>query len=167
MRRKTPLNSRIHVLKADGYHLPFVDSSFDLAVTRLAPHSIKEAYRVLKKGGWYILRACGRFNCWKEVHEVFGKRALPFVRAEWWRTTFSRLEKLRSRGFREVYEMSFLVNKYYTFEQVVKEMTFNPIVEDFNLEKDYGKLKELERRFKTKKGIRITADPLILFGKKC
>ena len=84
--------------------------------------------------------------------------------AEWWKTSFGRLEKLKQRGFKEVYEMFFLVQKYYTLEQIIKELTFNPIVKDFNPEKDISKLKELEKKYRTQKGIKITADPLILFG---
>ena len=62
--------------------------------------------------------------------------------------------------------MFFLVNRYYTLEQVVKELRSNPIVKDFNIEKDMRKVRELEERYKTKYGIRITGDPLILLGKK-
>jgi len=156
----------IHLLIADGRYLPFKNEAFWLVTSRLAPHSIKEAYRVLKKNGWYIFRACGPYNCWKEAHEIFGKRALPFAMAEWWKTSFGRLEKLKQRGFKEVYEMFFLVQKYYTLEQIIKELTFNPIVKDFNPEKDISKLKELEKKYRTQKGIKITADPLILFGRK-
>ena len=156
----------IHFLRADGYNLPFKDSSFDEIIVRLAPHSLREVYRTLKKGGWYIHRACGEYNCWKEAHEIFGKRALPYARASWWRSSFTRLERYSSIGFKEVFEISFLVRKYYTFNQMVKEMQFNPIIENFDLKKDMEKLRELEKRYKTDFGIRITADPLILFAKK-
>ena len=158
--------ANIHLLRADGRYLPFKNEVFWLVTSRLAPHSIKEAYRVLKKNGWYIFRACGVYNCWKEVHEIFGKRALPFAAAEWWETSFGRLERLKQCGFREVYEMFFLVKRYYTSEQVVKELRFNPIVKAFDMEKDMPKVRELEERYKTKDGIRITGDPLILLGKK-
>ena len=70
------------------------------------------------------------------------------------------------RGFKIVYEMSFLVKKYYTMDQIIMEMKFNPIVRDFDPKKDKHKLKELERKYKTKWGIRITGDPLILFARK-
>ena len=156
----------VHLLRADGYNLPFKDSSFNEVIVRLAPHSIREAYRVLKENGWYIHRACGQFNCWKEIHEVFGERAFPYAKAEWWKTSFKRLERYNSVGFKDVYEMAFLVKKYYTFEQMVKEMLFNPIVRNFDLKRDIDKLKELERRFGTKDGIRITADPLIILARK-
>ena len=159
-------NVNIHLLVADGRRLPFKNEAFWLVISRLAPHSIKEVYRVLRKNGWYIFRACGTYNCWKEAHEVFGERALPFATAEWWKTSFSRLERLKQRGFKDVYEMSFLIKRYYTFEQIVKELRFNPIVKDFNLERDMPKLRELESKYKTKEGIGITGDPLILFGRK-
>ena len=156
----------IHILRADSYNLPFRDEVFDDVIVRLAPHSIKEAYRVLKKGGWYIHRACGEYNCWKEVHEVFGERALPYARADWWKTSIRRLERYAWYGFETVYEMAFLIKKYYTLDQIVKEMLFNPIVKDFDPERDKPKLKELERKYKTGKRIRITGDPLIIFGKR-
>jgi len=156
----------IFIIRADGYNLPFRDFCFAEVIIRLAPHSIRKTYRVLKTGGWYILRACGKYNCWKEVHEIFGERALPFTTAEWWKTSIGRLERLAWYGFKDVHEISFLVRRYYTLNQITKEMMFNPIVKDFNEEKDRSKLKELERRFETEKGIRITGYPLILLGKK-
>ena len=156
----------IFIVRADGYNLPFRDFCFAEVIIRLAPHSIKEAYRVLKTDGWYILRACGKYNCWKEVHEIFGERTLPFTTAEWWKTSIGRLERLAWYGFKEVYEMSFLVRRYYTLDQIIREMMFDPIVKDFNAKEDMLKLKELERKFKTEKGIRITGYPLILFGRK-
>lgn len=159
-------SDKIHVLRADGHNLPFRDSVFDEVIVRLAPHSIKEAYRVLKEGRCYIHRACGIYNCWKEIHEIFGERAMPYATAEWWKTSEGRLERYEMRGFKIVYEMSFLVKKYYTMDQIVMEMKFNPIVRDFDPKKDKHKLKELERKYKTKWGIRITGDPLILFARK-
>lgn len=156
----------IEILRADGHNLPFRDLAFDEVIVRLATHSIKEAHRVLKEGGWYIHRACGVYNCWKEIHEIFGERALPYATAEWWKTSEGRLERYEMRGFKIVYEMSFLVKKYYTMDQIVMEMKFNPIVRDFDPKKDKHKLKELERKYKTKWGIRITGDPLILFARK-
>jgi len=117
---------RIHVVRADGYNLPFKDQCLDGVIIRLAPHSIAEAHRVLKDGGWYILRACGGYCCGKEIKEIFGERALPFAAADWWKTSTGRLERLDYRGFRDVQEMSYLVKKYYTLEQIIKEMRFDP-----------------------------------------
>ena len=156
----------IHILRADGYSLPFRESAFDEVIVRLAPHSIREAYRVLKRGGWYIHRACGEYNCRKEIHEVFGDRALPYAEASWWRTTSGRLERYKKRGFSQVYEISFHVRRYYTLDQIIMEMRFNPIVRDFDPEKDRSKLEELKRRYGTEKGIRITGYPLIIFAQK-
>jgi ubiquinone/menaquinone biosynthesis C-methylase UbiE len=156
----------IHILRADGHNLPFKDLSFDGVIVRLAPHSIREAYRVLKHRGWYIHRACGTWNCWKEIREIFGERALPYATSSWWQTSAGRLGRLEVHGFEVVYEMFFLVKRYYTLNQIIKELQFNPIVKNFDLERDMSKLEELERKHKTTKGIRITGDPIILFGRK-
>jgi len=156
----------IEILRADGHNLPFRDLAFEEVIARLASHSIKEAHRVLKEGGWYIHRACGVYNCWKEIHEIFGERAQPYTRADWWKSPTGRLERYVMRGFKTVYEMSFLVRRYYTMDQIIKEMSFNPIVKDFDPRKDEPVLRELEKRCKTEKGIRITGDPLIIFARK-
>ncbi len=156
----------IEILRADGQNLPFRDLAFDVIIVRLASHSIREAHRVLKEGRWYIHRACGAYNCWKEVHEIFGERAEPYSRADWWKSSTGRLERYMMRGFKIVYEMSFLVRRYYTMEQIIKEMLFNPVVKDFDPKKDELKLKELKKRCKTKQGIRITGDPIIILGRK-
>lgn len=159
-------SKRIHIVRADGYHPPFKDQCFKMVIIRLAPHSIAEAHRVLKKDGCYILRAAGEYGGGKEVREIFGDRALPFATADWWKTSTGRLERLNYRGFREVQEMTFLVKKYYTFEQIIKEMTFDPIIKDFDPQKDMPRLKKLKKKYATRNGICMTTDPLILLGKK-
>lgn len=154
----------VRIVKENSF--PFKDLSFDEVVIRLAPHSIREVYRVLKHGGWYIHRACGTWNCWKEIREIFGERALPYATAGWWQTSVGRLERLEMLGFEEIYEMCFLVRRYYKLNQLIKEIQFNPIIEDFDFERDLSKLEGLKRKHETTKGIRITGDPIILFGRK-
>jgi ubiquinone/menaquinone biosynthesis C-methylase UbiE len=162
----TSHDRRIQVIRADGYHLPFKDQCFDEVIVRLAPHSIAEAYRVLRDDGWYILRAAGEHGGGKEIKEIFGERALPFATADWWKTSTGRLERVAYRGFRDVQEFSYLVKKYYTLEQIIKEMRFDPVVKDFDQEIDMPKLKELGKKYVTGIGICLTTDPLILLGRK-
>jgi len=156
----------VAVVRGDGYKLPFKDSSFDVVTIRLAPHSIIEAHRVLKRGGWYIHYACGQFNCFKEAHDIFGDRAEPYCPQNWWKTSRGRLERLDQRGFTDVYEKAFLVRRYYTLDQVIRHMKFDPIVKNFDQHRDMPKLIELKKKYATEKGIRITGDPLILMGRK-
>jgi len=47
--------ANLHLLGADGRYLPFKNEAFLLVTSRLAPHSIKEAYRTLKKNGLLLL----------------------------------------------------------------------------------------------------------------
>jgi len=156
----------IEIVRGDGHHLPFKDCSFDIVTIRLAPHKTLETHRVLKRGGWYIHYGCGRFNCFKEVHEIFGNRAEDYCSQDWWKTSWERLKRLDQRGFNEVQEKAFLVKKYYTFDQLVRHIKFDPIVKDFDPHTDMPQLLELKRKHETEKGIRITSDPLILIGRK-
>jgi len=54
-KKNTRKKKNIEILRGDGYNLPFKDNSFESAICRLAPHSIKEMYRVLKSKGCYVL----------------------------------------------------------------------------------------------------------------
>jgi len=156
----------VEILRGDGYNLPFKDGSFDLAICRLAPHSIKETHRVLKTKGCYVLYGYGHTCCWKELEEVFGNRVMMFCEQEWWKTPQSRLEKLKERGFKEVYEVDFLIKEYYTMDQIQRRMEFDPIIKEFHRRKDKTELESLKKKFSIEKGIRLTGDPVILFGTK-
>ena len=159
---------KTHVVRGDGNNLPFKDRSFDLVVGKLAPHKSRESFRILKKGGWYIIQMSRRFNCWKEVEDVFGDRAYSMIWSQGWisKTSGEHLERLISVGFTDVQEKHFLVKYYYTLDQIIKQMEFDPIVKDFNKEQDMPKLMELKQKYSTDKGICITSDPLILLARK-
>jgi ubiquinone/menaquinone biosynthesis C-methylase UbiE len=155
------------ILRADGNNLPFRDSSFDLTFCRLAPHKIKEVYRVLRKKGSYILYRCGHTTGWKELEDVeFEDRIMMFCEQEWYKTPVSRLERLRERGFREVHETDFLMKDYYSLGQIQRMLEFDPIIRGFDRDKNKSKLENLQTKYVSERGIQLTGDPLILFATK-
>jgi len=89
-----------------------------------------------------------------------------FCEQEWWKTPPSRLEKLRECGFKEVYEVDFLIKEYYTIDQIQRRMEFDPIVREFDRTKDRKKLENLKKKYGSERGIGLTGEPLILFGTK-
>jgi len=158
----------VAVIMGDALNLPFKDESFDVVMSKLAPYNIEEASRILKPGGWYILQMSGRFDFWKEIEDVFGDRAYSSI---WhhlaaYKTSWERLEWLESHGFTDLQEKDFIVRHYYTLDQLIRQIEFDPIVKGFNKKKDLRLLKELEEKYCTSKGIQITKYPLIIMGKK-
>jgi SAM-dependent methyltransferase len=61
------------LVEGDGLKLPFLDGSFDVVITRLAEYSPQEAYRVLKKGGFFFEYNLGP-EANKEIMEFFPER---------------------------------------------------------------------------------------------
>jgi len=158
----------IVAIRGDAHNLPFKDESFQVVMSKLTPCSIDEALRVLKPGGWYILQMSGLYDRWLEIEDVFGDRAYSSIwhslRA--YKTSWKRLEWFESHGLTSVQEKDFIIRDYYTLDQLIKQMEFDPIVKGFKKEKDLSLLKELKRRYLTSKGIQITKYPIIILGKK-
>lgn len=167
-RKNTASLYNVVIIRGDAHNLPFKDESFDVVMSKLAPYNIEEASRILKPGGWYILQMSGRFDCWKEIETIFGDRTSSSIwhRLAAYKTSWERLEWLESHGFTDLQERDFIVRHYYTLDQLIRQMEFDPIVKGFNKEKDFHLLKELEKKYCSSKGIQITKYPLIIMGKK-
>ncbi len=69
----------VHFVEADAMNLPFCDESFDLVLSVTAlefvndlPLALREAFRVLKKGGRLVVGLIGRHSPW---HSYYAEKA--------------------------------------------------------------------------------------------
>jgi len=63
----------VELVEGDGYELPFPNCVFDIVITRLANYSPKEAYRVLRRSGYFLEYSLGP-EADKEIKEFFPKK---------------------------------------------------------------------------------------------
>jgi len=63
----------IVLVEGDGHRLPFPDNCFDVVITKLANYSPQEAYRVLRRQGYFFEYSLGP-EADREIEEFFPER---------------------------------------------------------------------------------------------
>jgi len=159
----------IMLVKADGLKLPFHDCAFDIVITRLAEYSLGEAYRVLRKGGFFFEYGLGPYAS-KEIAEFFPER----IEKE--NFFFPRNPKRwKKEVCQEIVDADFVVlsiedhveNNYYEDEnELMNLIEMVPLVQDFDREKDRGTIQELAEKYKEERGIKITWHYSIIMARK-
>lgn len=141
------------VLKiADGNQkLNFPDNTFDLVVSRHCGANMNEVYRILKKGGMFISEDISNDDC-QELKQVF-KRGQCFNQIPLYKNVMRACLEI---GFSDITFKKFEEIEYYKTEQDLKFLlSFTPILNGFDEEKDNEKLQEYINKYSTKKGIKL------------
>lgn len=147
------------LVQGDGLYLPFQDKTFDVVITRLADYSIKEAYRVLKKGGHFFEYGLGP-HANKEIVEFFpdtiDKEAFFFPEnIEKWKKEIC--SPIKDAGFSITSVDDYYEKEYYKSEDEVLDLIeMVPLVTDFDRKKDKKIVKKLAEKYTSEKGIEIT-----------
>lgn len=147
------------LLEGDGRNLPTADCTFDVVTTRLAKYSQREAFRVLKKGGYFFAYGLGP-DANKEIREFFPKRiqrenffAGSGVK-DWKRAL---CHSLRNKGFVACTVEDYKDKQYYRNEAEVMDLIeMVPLVRDFTREEDKDIVSDLVARYSDNIGIPIT-----------
>jgi len=147
------------LVEGDGLKLPFPDCTFDIVITRLAEYSPQEAYRVLRKKGYFFEYGLGP-EADKEILEFFPER----IENE--NFFFPKnLTKWKQEVCEEYKDTSFVINsiedykekEYYKNEDELMDLIeMVPLVKNFDREKDRKKISQLAEKYREKKGIKIT-----------
>lgn len=149
----------ISLVQGDGLHLPFQNCAFDVVITRLAEYSIKEAYRVLKKGGHFLEYGLGP-QANKEIVEFFPERideeAFFFPKnVEKWKE--EACSPIKDAGFSITRVSDYYEKEYYNSEDEILDLIeMVPLVTDFDRKKDKKIVEKLAEKYKCEKGIEIT-----------
>ncbi len=154
----------VEFMIADAKKLPFADGYFDLVISRRGPVSqpgyLEEAIRVAKPGGVIMEITIGDQDA-IEFKKIFnrgqGFSASGESRYEEIKKRLQKNEKIKIKEIRE-----YFCDVYYpTVEDIVLLLSSTPIIDDFDLNKDYQYLETIEDMCKTEQGIRRTYHRLI------
>jgi len=145
----------IILIEGDGLKLPFLDDSFDVVITRLAKYSPQEAYRVLKKGGFFFEYNLGP-EANKEIIEFFFERIekesffIPNNFREWKEEVCG---KVVDAGFSVESVEDYEEKEYYkSVEEPMNLIEMAPLVKNFNREKGRGNRRKTCKKISDQKG---------------
>lgn len=147
--------------KAD--RLPYPEGSFDLVVSRRGPatdtdESLREAYRVLRKGGRLITQEIGERD--KQ------NWALAFGRGQMLGKESVAMElrkRLAHAGFRDITLEEFETNEYFEgIQDLLMRIENSPIIPDFDRKLDEHHVQEVAKLFMTPKGIMTNAHRVLV-----
>jgi ubiquinone/menaquinone biosynthesis C-methylase UbiE len=161
--------SKAEFIIADARRLPFEDNYFDLVISRRGPVSmpefLEEAIRVTKPGGQIIEITIGEQDA-IEFKEIFDRgQGYDDVNKSRYEEIKERLRlnnRVQTKELREYFSEAY----YPTIEDVVLLLSSTPIIDDFDLNKDYRYIETIKEKCSTWNGIRRTYHRMIWIAKK-
>jgi ubiquinone/menaquinone biosynthesis C-methylase UbiE len=159
----------IIAVETDGLSLPFSDASFDVVITRLAEYSPKEAYRVLKLGGYFFEYGLGP-EADKEIKGFFPDR----IEEENFFFT-KDIKKWKDEVCEKVIDVGFTVEEIDDYkeddyhkdeEELMDNIEMVPLVKNFDRGKDRSIIDELVNKYRENKGIRTSWHYYIVIAKR-
>jgi len=168
-RLNTIRSPSVMLVEGDGLTLPFLACSSDIVIARLAEHSLREAYRVLKRGGFFFRYGLGP-EANKEIAEFFPRRIdeggffVPENLEEWKKEV---CEEVTNAGFSVESIDEYKEREYYpNIENLMNLIEMVPLVKNFDREEDMEVMEALAKKFWTKEGIQITWHYCILMARR-
>lgn len=159
----------IRLVEGDGHRLPFPDYSFDIVITKLANYSPQEAYRVLRRQGYFFEHSLGP-EADREIKEFFPERIdkenffFPKDLRKWKQEAS---EGITEAGFTVFDVEDHKESNYYENEEELMDLIeMVPLVRRFDRRKDREKIKQLAEKYGSKKGVQITWHYYILMARK-
>lgn len=140
--------------------MPFQNSVFDVVLNRLAPMDPREAFRLLRTGG-YTVEARLVDSYWQEIKTVFPKdRIISHSR------DIERKEALFRAGFSKAESHSWRSIKIRSLKEIITILKYTPTLRDFDEGFDQPFLSKLEKLYGDKDGIRMTEGESLTIGWK-
>lgn len=140
--------------------MPFRNSVFDVVLNRLAPMYPREAFRLLRTGG-YTIEARLVDSYWQEIRKVFPKdRIISHSQ------NIGRMETLFQAGFSKAESHSWYSTKIRSLKEIIMILRYAPILRDFDEGLDQPFLSELEKLYGDKDGIWMTEGESLIIGWK-
>ena len=161
MKSKT---SNVEFILADAKKLPFPQKYFDVVICRHSDFYPKEVFRVLKPDGIFITQQVGEKDK-ENIKEIFG-RGQSF--GEGVGTLMNRyVQELKEVGFEILKKDTYNAVEYYAnMIDLIFLLKNTPIIPNFDIKKDQKFLEEIERRYKTKEGIKTNSFRFLIICKK-
>ncbi len=147
----------------DNNSIPYQNKTFDLITSRHAPINFKEAHRVLKEGGLLITQQVGERDK-QNIKDVFG-RGQSYGKTHGKLIT-DHIKKAQDVGFNVLVKDHYHSTEFYKVPDLIFLLEHTPIIPKFNVKKDISRLRIIEKKFKSKFGIRTSSCRFILVLKK-
>lgn len=162
LRKAKMLNVKFKL--ADARKLPFPEESFDVVMCRQAPFYSEEVFRVLKSHGVFLTQQVGEEDK-QNIKEVFG-RGQSF--GEKPGSFMSKcVQELKHAGFEISRKDAYNATEYYAdMADLIFLLRNTPLIPDFDIEKDQKYLEEIEKKYKTKNGIKTNSFRFLIICKK-
>jgi len=161
--RKSGL-SNVKFEVCDSEKLRLGDQEFDVVIDRQAPFNPKEVARVLKPGGVFITQQVSEGDK-LNFKEIFRRGDSYGIKSGTLKNRY--LGELRKAGMEIIEEKTANTIEYYrSMDDVIFLLANTPIVPDFDFEREQDKLKQIEERFTTEKGIKTNAERFLIVAKK-
>lgn len=157
-------SKNVEFIVADAKKLPFEDNYFDMIISRRGPVSepyfLEEAIRVVRPGGQIIEITIGDQDA-IEFKKIFN-RGQGFTESN--KSRYEEIKKIllqnKNVKLKELREY-FCDASYPTVEDVALLLSSTPIIDDFDLNKDYKYIETIADNYKSENGIRRTYHRLI------
>lgn len=152
--------SNVEFKLADAKKLPFKKECFNIVMCRHAPFYAEEVFRVLKPGGVFFTQQVGEKDK-QNIKKIFG-RGQSF--GEKPRSFMNKcIQELKNVGFKILRKNTYDATEYYAdMADLIFLLRNTPIIPDFDIKKDQKFLEEIERKYKTKDGIKTNSFRFLL-----
>jgi ubiquinone/menaquinone biosynthesis C-methylase UbiE len=148
----------------DSEKLKFGNREFDVVIDRQAPFNPKEVARVLKPGGVFITQQVSEGDK-LNFKKIFQRGDSYGIKPGTLENRY--LRELQEAGMKIIEEKTANTIEYYrSMDDVIFLLANTPIVPDFDFEREQDKLKQIEERFTTEKGIKMNAERFLIVAKK-
>ena len=149
--------TNVEVMRGFAQELPFSDGSFDFATCTLAPFSMQELYRILKKSGIAVIERTGSKDklALKTAfgNDEHGPRGHALGKS--WKNDEEIEQELNSL-FSVVDMANASWTTFYTREQLISLLEETPTIRNFELSKDKIILNDFILANETSHGVKVT-----------
>ena len=162
-KRSLKINN-VSIIKKDAFKTRLKDGQFDLVFSRRGPTPVKEVFRILRPGGFFIIIEIGEKDC-LDIKKIFG-RGQGYKK--WNKSVSNNMEeKAKKVGFTVDFSKDFYYNEYYdSYTEMDCFLQGVPIFEDFDSAKDNKFLTKYVNKFQTKKGIKLPRHRVVMVFQK-
>ena len=157
--------SNVEFKLADAKELPFPPRSFDVVMCRHAPFCVEEVFKVLKPNGIFLTQQVKAEEDAENIKEVFGRgqrfgeKLGSFMN--------KRIRELKNAGFEILRTDTYNATEYYAdMADLIFSLRNTPLVPDFDIDNDQRYLEEIEKKYKTKNGIKTNSARFLILCKK-
>lgn len=148
----------------DANKTGFKNGSFDVVFSRRGPTPLREMFRLLRSGGYFVIIEIGERDA-MEIKKVFG-RGQNY--GDWNKSVQKTVKKEAEKiGFKTVFAKDYFYNEFYkSYEDLDLFLQGVPIFENFDTEKDSKYLKKYVKKFQIDKGIKLPRHRVVFVFQK-